>query len=97
MSAKIKVAQGYSAKTICGHVLTLRTGESYLASVQLEVLGAFHYGPVTVSIQRLDERYGWQPIPSAYVSNLTKEEAIEFLSAFNNGRVSFRGRKWGSK
>lgn len=84
-------------KTICGRVLRLRAGKIYVACAPLAAFGvrAKWAPPITISIMYRDDLFG--PLPEATVGNLTQEGAREFLRAFNNGRISFVGRKWTTK
>ncbi len=84
-------------KTICGRVLCLRAGKTYVACAPLAAFGVRqrYAPPITVSIMYRDACFG--AMPEATVDNLTQEGAREFLRAFNNGRISFVGRKWTTK
>lgn len=85
--------KGYAIKTICGRVLQLKIGETYVAQAPLSSFGAFATDPITVTIYRKTNLFGSAPV--ACVNNLTQEGAWAFLGAFNNGRISFLGREWG--
>lgn len=82
-------------KIICGRRLSLRARRTYVAAVPLYQLRPKWDNPVTVSILYADPVLG--VLSETSIGNFTQDGAREFLKTFNNGRVSFVGRKWTSK
>ncbi len=78
--------------TIAGHVLTLESGQRYIAGRPFADRGRTVY-PVSI---RLVDGDGFDQLtePAAVVDGLTYDEANELLAAFNNGDTSFDGRVW---
>ena len=80
-------------KSILGYKLTLEIGKRYLATRPM-----LHFGitrkmeaKLPVSIVNAENPFG-QPV--AFVGNMTYDDAIRFLNAFNNGKMTFDGRVW---
>lgn len=76
-------------RIIAGHEITLPKNTLYIATRPIAKKGKKFYDVTIRPLMPGDEEN-----PTIIIRNLTYDEANKLINEFNNGEISFLGRKW---